>query len=148
MAGGGLKWQEYLWRFGCKCDNFLGQVFPSWQGILQIWMLCKAQTTQNFKVYFLIWQVFMSQQCENIVSWVHLQFILALSGNTALVRSFSKVLTVNAMSQEDRIYEPLLKSFKTACRRRSLLAGEFLVWTSLCKASSKDRAVVARRQEA
>ena len=64
----------------------------------------------------------------------------------ALARSFCKVLAVNAMSQEDRIYEPLLKIFKTACMR-SLLAGEFLVMTSLCKAFSKVRAVVARKQE-
>ena len=58
-----------------------------------------------------------------------------------------KVLAVNVMSQEDGIYKPLLKIFQTACMWRSLLAGEFLVWTSLCKASSKVQAVVARKQE-
>ena len=63
------------------------------------------------------------------------------------MRSFSKVIAVNVMSQEDRIYEPLLKIFKTACRGRSLLAEKSLVWTSLCKASSKVQAVVARKQE-
>ena len=46
--------------------------------------------------------------------------------------------SVNARSQEGSISEPLLKIFKTSGRRRSLLEGEFLVWSSLCK---------ARRQE-
>ena len=55
--------------------------------------------------------------------------------------------SVNARSQEGSISEPLLKIFKTSGRRRSLLPGEFLVWSSLCKASSKVQAVIAMRQE-
>ena len=55
----------------------------------------------------------------------------------SLGRSLSKVFSVNAMSQEGSIYKPLLASFKTS-GRRSLLVGEFLVCSSLCK---------ARRQE-
>ena len=69
-----------------------------------------------------------------------------MSGES-LGRSFSKFLAVNARSQEGRISEPLLEIFKTAGRSRSLMAGESLVWSSLCKASSKVRAVMARRQE-
>ena len=50
-----------------------------------------------------------------------------------LVRSLSKVIAVNARGQEGSISETLLEIFKTSGRRRSLLAGEFLVWSSLCK---------------
>ena len=63
----------------------------------------------------------------------------------SLMRSFSKFLAVNNMSQESIISKPLLEIFKTVGRRRSLLAGVFLVWSSLD--SSKVRAVVARTQE-
>jgi hypothetical protein len=63
----------------------------------------------------------------------------------SLMRSFSKFLAVNNMSQEGIISKPLLEIFKTVGRRRSLLAGVLLVWSSL--ASSKVRAVVARTQE-
>ena len=56
----------------------------------------------------------------------------------SLVRRLSKDFAVNAMSQEGSISKPILEIFKTFGRKRSLLAGEFLVWSSLCK---------ARRQE-
>ena len=51
----------------------------------------------------------------------------------SLVRSLSKVIAVNARGQEGSISETLLEIFKTSGRRRSLLAVEFLVWSSMCK---------------